>query len=33
VRVAGEAVDPRPYMITAEMALADSQAGRGGGDE
>ena len=33
VRVAGEAVDPRPYMITAEMALADAGAGQGGGDE
>ena len=33
VRVAGQAVDPRPYMITAEMALADSHAGQGGGDE
>jgi murein DD-endopeptidase MepM/ murein hydrolase activator NlpD len=33
VRVAGEAVDPRPYMITAEMALADASAGQGGGDE
>ena len=33
VRIAGEAVDPRPYMITAEMALADASAGQGGGEE
>ena len=33
VRIAGEAVDPRPYMITAEMALADANAGQGGGEE
>ena len=33
VRVAGEAVDPRPYMITAQMALADASEGQGGGEE
>lgn len=33
VRVAGQAVDPRPYMITAEMALADATEGQGGGEE
>jgi murein DD-endopeptidase MepM/ murein hydrolase activator NlpD len=33
VRVAGEAVDPRPYMVTAEMALADASEGQGGGEE
>lgn len=30
VRIAGEAVDPRPYMITADMALADASEGQGG---
>lgn len=33
VRIAGEAVDPRPYMITADMALAEGEGGQGGGDE
>jgi len=30
VRVAGEAVDPRPYMITPQMALAAGAGGQGG---
>lgn len=33
VRVDGEAVDPRPYMITVEMALAEGIGGQGDGDE
>ena len=33
VRVAGEAVDPRPYMFTAQMALASGEGGQGGSDE
>ena len=32
VRVAGEAVDPRPYMVATELAVAsaDPSLGRGG---
>jgi murein DD-endopeptidase MepM/ murein hydrolase activator NlpD len=32
VRVAGEAVDPRPYMVATELAVAsgDASLGRGG---
>ena len=33
VRIAGEAVDPRPYMVTTEMALAEAVGGQGGGDD
>ncbi|WP_328598195.1 M23 family metallopeptidase [Croceibacterium salegens] len=33
VRVGGEAVDPRPYMITADMALSQVEGGQGGGDD
>ena len=30
VRVAGEAVDPRPYMVNTQLALGDSSLGVGG---
>jgi len=33
VRVAGEAVDPRPYMYTVEMAFATGPGGQGGPEE
>ncbi|AKH43157.1 murein DD-endopeptidase MepM/ murein hydrolase activator NlpD [Altererythrobacter atlanticus] len=32
VRLAGEPVDPRPYMVT-QLALDESAGGKGGGDE
>ena len=30
VRVAGEAVDPRPYMVDTQLALGDASLGQGG---
>ena len=33
VRIAGEAVDPSPYMVTSELALTEGEGGQGGGDE
>jgi murein DD-endopeptidase MepM/ murein hydrolase activator NlpD len=30
VRVAGEAVDPRPYMVDTQLAVGDSSLGAGG---
>ncbi len=33
VRVAGEAVDPIPYMVMSEVALVAGEGGQGGGDD
>ncbi|WP_305097771.1 M23 family metallopeptidase [Croceibacterium aestuarii] len=33
VRVAGEAVDPTPYMVMSEVALVAGEGGQGGGDD
>jgi murein DD-endopeptidase MepM/ murein hydrolase activator NlpD len=33
VRIAGEAVDPRPYMLSTQLALADASEGQGDGEE